>query len=134
MLMRLLNARSVNNKMASISNVVMDEKLDLLMITETWIDVDAPDIIKLGLATKVSKLVVVPDPVSFELLPLRLTCQDCVLTLLLIYRPPSSSVTNFLQKLLDLLDDFITAELLICSDFNLPGDSRNTIDSWTLFY
>jgi len=107
MLMGLLNARSVNNKIASISDVVMDEKLDLLMITETQIDEEAPDIVKLGLALsgfgvlhahrtstredgrrkkggglaviyntrlEVSKLVVASDPVSFELLLLRLTC------------------------------------------------------------
>jgi len=52
-----------------------------------------------------------------------------VLTLLFIYRPLSSSVTNFLQELLDLLDDFITAELLVCGDFNLPGDCRHTMDT-----
>jgi len=45
----LLNARSVNNKIVSISDVVMDEKLDLLMISETWIDEEVPDIIRLGL-------------------------------------------------------------------------------------
>jgi len=71
---------------------------------------------------EVFKLVVASDPVSFELLPLLLTCQDCVLTLLLIYRAPSSSVTNFLQELLDLLDEFTTARLLVCGDFNLPRD------------
>jgi len=32
--MGLFNARSVNNKIANISDVVMDEKLDLLMISE----------------------------------------------------------------------------------------------------
>jgi len=77
-------------------------------------------------------LVVASHPASFELLPLRLTCQDCVLTLLLIYRPPSSSVTNFPQELLDLLDEFITAELLVGGDFNLPGDCLNTIDTRVL--
>jgi len=76
---------------------------------------------------KVSKLVVTSDPISFELLPLRCTCQDCVLTLLLIYRPSSSSVPNFLQELLDLLDEFIVAELLVCCDFYMPGDCSNTI-------
>jgi len=45
--MGLLNARSVENNI-SICDVVTDEKLDLLMISETWIDEVAPDIIRLG--------------------------------------------------------------------------------------
>jgi len=45
-------ARSLNNKIASICDVVIDEKLDLLIISETSIDEEGLDIIRLRLAPR----------------------------------------------------------------------------------
>jgi len=46
----LLNARSVVNKAAVIHDVIADNKLAVLALTETWVTSDAPDAIKLDIA------------------------------------------------------------------------------------
>jgi len=46
----LLNARSAVHKAALIHDTIADQKLDVLMLTETWLTSDAPDAIKLDVA------------------------------------------------------------------------------------
>jgi len=46
----LLNTRSVVHKAAVIHDIVRDEKLDIIALTETWIPADAPNAVKLDVA------------------------------------------------------------------------------------
>ena len=46
----MLNARSVVNKAAVIHDVIADNKLAVLALTETWLTSDAPDVIKFDVA------------------------------------------------------------------------------------
>ena len=46
----LLNARSAVHKATLIHDVIADQKLDVLALTETWITSDAPDTVKLDIA------------------------------------------------------------------------------------
>jgi len=46
----LLNARSASNKAALIHDVITDNRLDILILTETRIPSDAPDAVKLDVA------------------------------------------------------------------------------------
>ena len=36
----LVNARSINNKIESVIDFILEHKLDMLCITETWVSVD----------------------------------------------------------------------------------------------
>jgi hypothetical protein len=44
-----LNARSAANKAAQIHDVIADYKLDLAVVTETWITSDAPNVVRLDI-------------------------------------------------------------------------------------
>ena len=46
----LLNVRSARHKIAQLHDLINDESLDILIVTETWIYESDPDVIKLGLA------------------------------------------------------------------------------------
>ena len=46
----MLNVRSARHKAALIHDVIHDNRLDVLFLTETWIPADAPDAIKLDCA------------------------------------------------------------------------------------
>ena len=48
--MGLLNARSACHKAALIHDVIADNQLDILLLTETWIPSEAPDAVKLDVA------------------------------------------------------------------------------------
>jgi len=50
LLLGLVNAWSVLKKMGLLHNVIYDQKLDILAVTETWFRESEPDIIKLDLA------------------------------------------------------------------------------------
>ena len=43
---RLINARSIVNKSALIHDVIKDNRLDLLAVTETWVYEDSPPVLK----------------------------------------------------------------------------------------
>ena len=46
----LLNARSVSKKIATIHDVIFDDRLDVMFLSETWLNEEAPDAIVHGLA------------------------------------------------------------------------------------
>ena len=54
--MALLNTRSARHKAPLIHDVIAANRLDLLLLTETWIPSDAPDALKLDVAPTVTLL------------------------------------------------------------------------------
>jgi len=66
---------------------------------------------------------------SFELILAQLKSKKGCrpIALALIYRPPSSSVTTFVQEVSTLLDRFIHFDIVMCGDFNCPGVQKGEI-------
>lgn len=143
----LLNARSACHKAALIHDVIADNKLDTLLLTETWIPSDAPDAVKLdvapsgyaavhrhraasterrggGLAVIHSDsfratLVDVGDHTEFEALAVRLVSRrSASVVVVCVYRPPGAITSAFIDQLSDLLDRLATLD----SGFVVAGD------------
>ena len=53
----LLNAKSVVSKAALVHDVISDLRLDVLMLTETWMTSDAPDAVKLDVASRLYQVI-----------------------------------------------------------------------------
>jgi len=115
----LLNARSVVNKAAVIHDVIADNKLAVLALTETWMTSDAPAAIKLDIAPPGFQVLHQPrgsstdkrgggvaiihrddisvrqldigTPTEFEVLAARLTLRPTDhVTVVCVYRPPGA--------------------------------------------
>jgi len=134
----LLNAHSAVHRATLIHDTIADQKLDVLMLTETWITSDAPDARKLDVAPSgfqvvhqprgsstdkrgggvavihldsiAARAVDVGQPSEFEVLATQLTVQPTVhVTVVCIYRPPGAVSQLFRQQLADVLDQLVTA-------------------------
>jgi hypothetical protein len=71
-------------------------------------------------------------PGSFELQLIGLQVGNVLVKVASIYRPPSSSKSTFMVEFAELLTSIGLGEnerLVICGDFNLPGDDDASIDS-----
>ena len=126
----LLNAHSAVHRATLIHDTIADQKLDVLMLTETWITSDAPDARKLDVAPSGFQVVHQPrgsstdkrgggvavihldsiaarpvdvgQPSEFEVLATQLTVQPTVhVTVVCIYRPPGAVSQLFRQQLAD---------------------------------
>ena len=135
----LLNARSVVNKAAVIHDVIADNKLAVLALTETWVTSDAPDAIKLDIAPPGFQVLHQPrgsstdkrgggvaiihrddisvrqldvgTPTEFEVLATRLTLRPTDhVTVVCVYRPPGAVTRLFCDQLADILDQLVTAK------------------------
>ena len=154
----LLNARSVNNKADALNDFICSSNIDILCITETWITEDTPTATinalvpdgyglsqchrnsgrRGGGVAIVHKNLLQMTFVSntatasfsqFEHLQYRLKYCNKVMTIIVIYRPPSLASTGFnanmfLDELTDLLGHLsqTTKEYLILGDINLHLD------------
>jgi len=135
----MLNARWACHKAALIHDVIANNKLDILLLTETWIPSDAPDAVKLDVApsgyTVVHRhcaastercgggLAVIhrdsfrATPVDvgeyseFESLALRVV-GHCFASFVVVcvYRPPATVTSAFTEQLSDLLDRLATLD------------------------
>ena len=141
-----MNIRSVNNKSESIAEQIIDEDIDICVLTETWLRPGDKDQISRGnLTPEGYKLFDVPRPSKrgggvaivcksnlkptkqptevyemFEHMEVLIsTNSDCV-RLCVLYRPPSGSVKNFLDEFSSYIDQHssTTGRLLILGDFN----------------
>ena len=134
-----VNVNSIANKVNYINNLLLDEELDIVALSETWLTsscsnsfIDIPgyslcrgdvkgNIRKHGAALYISdKLNYVQVTVNLpNVAVLRLI--DYNIHVLSIYRPPSYSLAEN-QALMEFISDFIpNKETIILGDFNLPS-------------
>ena len=137
------------NKPAVLQHFIIDSNIDIIALSETWLSpepalstlnsltptnfslIHAPRHGKTGgglafiyrSSYKVSKLPI-SEFTSFESLAVRITLASSSLTILNIYRPPSTSKTVFLSEFSTLLEDLVSlpSEILITGDFNFHLD------------
>ena len=144
------------NKPAVLHEFISDQLLDILTLSETWLSTDTlpstlqsltpqnysishsprPSVHGGGLAIiyrsclKMSKIIL-PTFSSFESICARFsvpTNPSFSFTLLTIYRPPKSSVPDFVSQFSTLLEDLArsNSELIINGDFNFHVDQPHT--------
>ena len=155
----LLNTRSVRNKSPQIQDFVIENKLDFLAITETWLkEEDESDIIDsltpngytllhrprigktgggVGLLVKTNiKVKVVPSKrfQTFEHQEYLLKFKAKSIRLIVLYRPPtvdSHTVSDFCNEFGDYLSHVSAypESLLILGDFNIHLDNAELADT-----
>jgi len=143
------------DKPAALQEFVTDNNLDILTLSESWLSIDTPPSILNSLtppgfsiihspritglggglaliyrsSIKMSKILL-PNCSSFESLCIRCTTTakpSLSFILLMIYRPPSSSKSDFISDFSFVLEDLATSpsELIITGDFNVHVDQPN---------
>ena len=143
--MGLLNARSARHKAPLIHDVITNNRLDLLLLTETWITSDAPDAVKLDVAPPGYSVVHQPrgssteqrggglavihrecvratpvhvgDYSEFESLTVKLVGRrSASIVVVCVCRPPGAVTTTFINQLSDPLDQLIVLDLPFVND------------------
>ena len=144
----LINAWSIVNKAPLMHDAIQDNSLDVLAVTETFVYDDSPDVHKYecapagfsvihkhrqtgsrggGLALIYNQKFRIKsiDHGEFrhcEVLPIRITNVGKGITVVVIYRPPSSSLPGFIDELDALIGSGILGnDFIICGDLNCPG-------------
>ncbi|MDW0252368.1 MAG: reverse transcriptase family protein, partial [Nitrososphaeraceae archaeon] len=143
------------DKPAALQEFVTGNNLDILTLSESWLSIDTPPSILNSLtppgfsiihspritglggglaliyrsSIKMSKILL-PNCSSFESLCIRCTTTakpSLSFILLMIYRPPSSSKSDFISDFSSVLEDLATSpsELIITGDFNVHVDQPN---------
>jgi hypothetical protein len=157
----LMNSRSICNKGAIISDFIMENSIDILFITETWLHGDladaalmndccpsgystasAPRIGKKGGGVGViyskglsfsNSLSLKTSFSSFESALYQFRCNSKCVTVAIIYRPPACSIETFLGEFADLCSYLNHSQsILILGDFNLP-DPKVTEGVFNMF-
>lgn len=150
-----LNIRSATtitdhlNKPAVLHDFLLDQSVEILSLTETWLSPDTPSHVlnsitpsnfsilhKPRLSGRGGGLAFVyrsylkvteidtPSHSSFESLCINLTLAAKNVTILAVYRPPSGSMSNFFTEFANLLSDLCSrpSDLLVTGDFNIHVD------------
>ena len=146
----VLNARSINNKTEAVVDFILEHQLDVLCVTETWLQVSdsftansvTPNgfsifsnprlnrrgggvaaIIKNDLCCKRLANVCFS---SFEALLVKITSSTKSLAIVTIYRSPGS-LNNFLIDFSDFLSTLVVKyeDFLVAGDFNIHMDNTN---------
>ena len=153
----LLNTRSAVSKAALLHDVISDNHLDVLCVTETWIPADAPNAVKLDIAPphyqvihrhRIGKpgggvAVIHRETVrateydigwstdQFEFLIVKLASRSSSLIVVCIYRPPGHVSAALCDALADLLDRLLESclKFVLCGDLNTPGEESLQIDT-----
>ena len=150
----MLNARSVKNKAHALSETILDQRLDLLFITETWLS-DTDSVIINDLVPNGFSFINVPrdgkkgDDVglvyksdikiqtnswhftSCEGIDCSIQIENKCVRFLCIYRPPCAKKTDFLRELGAYLSDIcvLKDELFITGDLNYHLDNSHNPDT-----
>jgi len=66
---------------------------------------------------------------TYKLLLSCIMCLTGAVVVVVIYRPPSSSITLFAQELSMLLDRLISCDIILCGDLNCPVTDGWSIDT-----
>ena len=156
-----VNARSVCNKASMICDYIVDNGIDLLVITETWLTAEKVGRVKAdllpdgysmqhrmrecrrggGVAVVHRKSIHVKVPrctaetaTSFECLETTVTTGTFSFQLIVIYRPPNSDTDHFHDEFADLLALYAgsPSRLLIAGDFNIHWDDEGNRDRMRL--
>jgi hypothetical protein len=137
------------NKPALLQEFILDQDIEILSTSETWLSTETPPSILNSFTPANFSLIHNPRPngkgggvafifrsylkatrvplptfPSFESLCIRFSVSSVSYTFLTIYRPPSSSLSNFLSDFSSLLDGLVTSpsELIVTGDFNIHAD------------
>lgn len=162
----LLNVQSLWNKTFEIRDTINDECLDIHAITETWVtDFESAVIVEMAPVThsflhnprhvgrggsvglflansvKKSRNCRTSTYSRFELFQVECEISGNKVVIIVIYRPPSSSVSMFIDEFRLYLDtiDMVSAKVIVCGDFNLWLDDPEAryvqlfIDTMTTF-
>jgi hypothetical protein len=152
------NVRGANHKGANIIDIIQDNRFAALAICETWILEDTPAAVKLVMAPPdyvvrhvhrhtghkggglalissaelaASVLTVNTAHTAFDVQLVSIRVGRTTMLIANIYRPPLSSKAIFSDEFAELLvlnGLHHNNRLVICDDFNLPGDSQCTCD------
>ena len=153
----LVNARSVASKPDVITSLLLSADLDLLFITETWLNAQHGEDILLGVCPegyasfqvprigrrgggtalihretiRVNPMSPVFEATTFEHLSASLFFNSVCVRLVVVYRPPSTKPSLFLTEFSAYLEQLVimTGKLLIVGDFNIHLDDSSNLFS-----
>ena len=155
-----MNVRSVNNKALSLHDYITTENFDIIALTETWLSNDTPTATLnalvpnsycfqhcprtagtgggVGLMYRDTLRVRLESSTKdgnfsqFEHMEFKITNESKTLALVVVYRPPNSSVNEFLNEMNDLLDkvSLTSPHFIVMGDMNfhleLSNDKRTS--------
>ena len=149
----MINIQSVGNKTIKINNLIDELKLDIFMLTETWLSSNISDTSKIremkpkshnfyhmprddriggGVGIFITKLFTDIKVMnrnsfnSFEHIDISIKYNTRNIRMINIYRPPSKSKRIFLDEFSNMLESLSDlGNLLICGDFNLHLDAAD---------
>ena len=147
----MVNAQSVCNKFNRICDFIVQNSLDILVVTETWItpensvmtDLIAPDCYVTHSAPRragrgggaaivlKSSFNSILQPTTefntFEMCNLTIPFKPEPTSVIALYRPPNGSKSQFLSEFADLMEDAQSkySRLLVCGDFNIHVDDMS---------
>ena len=157
MKMGVFNARSICNKTVGVLELLSDQKIDICMLSETWLrkgDTSKISEIKdLGYNTyhcsrpgrgggvailykktlRLTKIKIKPFK-SFEHIECSMRSGNSILRLTCIYRSPTAAhsyITDFLNDFDQYLEELIhhPGKIIICGDFNIHMENRENPDT-----
>ena len=148
-LCNMINIQSVGNKTNIVRNLLIDQKLDILLLTETWLSNNISDNAKIknmtpvthnfyhvpreersggGVGIFVNKLYKVSIQNqyvanSFEHINVKISSNNKNIQVIVLYRPPNTNKRIFLEEFSEFLQlQNENKNILICGDFNIHLD------------